>query len=58
MKVRAVGRVITVWVNGKESAHIANDTGRTAGRIGLQLHGGMDMEVYFRSIRIKILEEK
>ncbi|MFT3705735.1 MAG: DUF1080 domain-containing protein [Agriterribacter sp.] len=58
MKVRAVGKEITVWVNGKKSAYVPNDTGRTAGRIGLQLHGGMDMEVYFKNIRIKILEEK
>ena len=59
MKVRAVGKDITVWVNGKQTAHLTNDPGRTAGRIALQLHGGMDMEVYFRTVRIKqITEEK
>ena len=59
MKVRAVGKEITVWVNGKQTAHLTNDPGRTAGRIALQLHGGMDMEVYFRTVRIKqITEEK
>lgn len=57
MKVRAVGKEITVWVNGKQSAHLTNDPGRTAGRIALQLHGGMDMEVYFRKVRIKMLGE-
>lgn len=56
MKVRAVGKDITVWVNGKESAKLTNDPGRTAGRIGLQLHGGMDMEVYFKSVKIKKLD--
>ncbi len=56
MKVRAVGQEITVWVNGKQTAHLNNDPGRTAGRIALQLHGGMDMEVYFREIRIRRLE--
>lgn len=56
MKVRAVGRNITVWVNGKESARLTDDPGRTAGRIGLQLHGGMDMEIYFRSVKIKKLD--
>ncbi|PVD53396.1 hypothetical protein DC498_05865 [Terrimonas sp.] len=56
MKVRAVGRDITVWVNGKETAKLTNDPGRTAGRIGLQLHGGMDMEIYFRQVRIRSLE--
>ncbi|MGN6491704.1 MAG: 3-keto-disaccharide hydrolase [Agriterribacter sp.] len=55
MKVRAVGKDITVWVNGIQSAHLTNDPGRTAGHIALQLHGGMDMEVYFRKVRIKTL---
>jgi hypothetical protein len=58
MKVRAVGKEITVWVNGKQTAHLTNDPGRTAGRIALQLHGGMDMEVYFREVRIRMLEGK
>ncbi len=58
MKVRAVGKSITVWVNGKQSAHLSNDPGRTAGRIALQLHGGMDMEVYFREVRIKQIGEE
>lgn len=57
MKVRAVGKEITVWVNGKQTAHLTNDPGRTAGRIALQLHGGMDMEVYFREVRIKLIGE-
>lgn len=57
MKVRAVGRDITVWVNGKETARLTNDQGRTAGRIGLQLHGSMDMEIYFRQVRIRSLEK-
>lgn len=55
MKVRAVGKDITVWVNGIETAHLTNDPGRSAGNIALQLHGGMDMEVYFKKVRIKIL---
>lgn len=58
MKVRAVGKDITVWVNGKQSARLSNDPGRTAGRIALQLHGGMDMEVYFRKVRIKQIGEE
>ncbi len=53
MKVRAVGKDITVWVNGIETAHLTNDPGRSAGNIALQLHGGMDMEVYFKKVRIK-----
>ncbi|MBX3241455.1 MAG: DUF1080 domain-containing protein [Chitinophagaceae bacterium] len=55
MKVRAVGKDITVWVNDIQSAQLTNDPGRTRGHIALQLHGDMDMEVYFRKVRIKIL---
>lgn len=55
MKVRAVGKDVTVWVNGIQTAKLTNDPGRTAGHIALQLHGGMDMEVYFRKVRIKAL---
>lgn len=55
MKVRAVGRDITVWVNGKESARLTNDPGRISGHIALQLHGDMDMEVYFKKVRIRQL---
>ncbi|MBX2922910.1 MAG: DUF1080 domain-containing protein [Chitinophagaceae bacterium] len=55
MKVRAVGKDITVWVNGMQSAKLTNDPGRTSGHIALQLHGGMGMEVYFRKVRIRTL---
>lgn len=55
MKVRAVGKDVTVWVNGIQTAKLSNDPGRTTGHIALQLHGDMDMEVYFRKVRIKEL---
>ncbi|MBX3256123.1 MAG: DUF1080 domain-containing protein [Chitinophagaceae bacterium] len=55
MKVRAVGKDITVWVNGIPSATLTNDPGRLSGHIALQLHGGMDMEVYFKKVRVKTL---
>jgi hypothetical protein len=55
MKVRAVGRDITVWVNGKKSAELMNDPGRLDGHIALQLHGSMDMDVMFREVKIKEL---
>ncbi len=55
MKVRAVEKDITVWVNGIKTAELKNDPGRTQGHIALQLHGGMDMDVMYRSIKIKEL---
>jgi hypothetical protein len=56
MKVRAVGADITVWVNGIKSAEVKNDKGRKEGHIALQLHGNQDMEVQFKSVKIKELK--
>lgn len=55
MTVRAEGGHITVHVNGKKTAELFNDTGRTQGHIALQLHGGMDMHTLFKNIMIREL---
>jgi hypothetical protein len=55
MTVRAEGGNVVVKVNGKTTAQLTNDTGRTQGHIALQLHGGMDMHVLFTDIRIREL---
>ncbi|WP_336518286.1 DUF1080 domain-containing protein [Pollutibacter soli] len=54
MTVSAKGRSIVVHVNGYKTAELQNDPGRTEGHIALQLHGGQDMLVSFRNIKIKI----
>jgi len=56
MTVEARGGTIIVKVNGKESARLINDSGRAAGKIALQLHGDMDMEVLFREVKIKVFK--
>ena len=53
MTVRAEDGHVVVRVNGKKTAELTNDPGRKEGHIALQLHGGMDMHVLFRGIRIK-----
>ena len=53
MTVTARGRNVTVYVNGTKTAQVKNDQGRLSGFIALQLHGGQDMEVYFKDIEIK-----
>ncbi len=53
MIVTAVGKDVTVQVNGHETAALRNDPGRSRGYIGLQLHGGMEMEILFRDVLIK-----
>ncbi len=52
MIVAALGRSLSVYVNGKPSAHLANDPGRLEGRIALQLHGGQEGLVHFKDLAI------
>ena len=52
MEVTAIGGDITVKVNGVVSAELKNDTGRTEGKVALQMHGGQDMEVYFKNVKL------
>lgn len=55
MRITAKGRDITVTVNGIVSAELKNDPGNTVGNIALQLHGGQDMLVMFKNVRIREL---
>jgi Domain of Unknown Function (DUF1080) len=55
MRVLAVNGDITVTVNGTTSADLHNDPGSKQGHFGLQLHGGQEMLVMFKVIRIKEL---
>ncbi len=57
MTVSAHGRRIVVHVNGRKTAELFNDPGRLEGRLGLQLHGGMDMHVEFKDIELLQAEE-
>ncbi len=50
--VIAKGNNIRVFLNGHQTAALDNDTGRTKGHIGLQLHGGMEMHVMFQEVLI------
>ena len=56
MTVTAKGRDVTVTVNGTVSAQLKDDPGKwTAGPFALQVHGGQDVEVWFKDV--EILEE-
>ncbi len=55
MTVRAEKGHITVHVNGKKTAELFNDIGRTGGHIALQLHGGMEMHTLFKKLMIREL---
>lgn len=53
MIIIAKGKDVTVFVNDYKTAELKNDPGRTKGYLGLQLHGGMEMNVMFKDILIK-----
>jgi hypothetical protein len=55
LELRAVGRDVTVKINGVVCSDLKNDKGRTKGYFGLQLHGGQEMRVEYTDIRIKEL---
>jgi hypothetical protein len=55
LELRAVGRNVTVSINGVICSKLKNDKGRTKGHFGLQLHGGQEMHVEYKDIRIKEL---
>lgn len=52
MTIIAKGGNIVVFINGYKTATLTNDSGRPAGHLALQLHGGMDMNVLFKDIQI------
>ena len=58
MVIRAVGKDTTVYVNGVETVELKNDSGRTEGHFGLQLHGGQEMHVEYKDIEIRDLSKK
>lgn len=56
MTVSAYGRRVVVRVNGRKSAELVDDPGRTEGHIALQLHGGQSMHVRFRDVSLLVKE--
>jgi hypothetical protein len=52
MIVSAHGNHIMVKVNGKITAELTNDPGRKEGKLALQLHGGQDLDVWFKDLEI------
>jgi hypothetical protein len=56
MTVTARGGHITVEINGRKSAELADDPGRREGHFALQVHGGEDVDVWFKDIELQILD--
>ena len=52
LSIVANGRRVVVHLNGYKTVERMNDPGREEGHIGLQMHGGQDMDVLFREIEM------
>lgn len=52
LEVRAVGTHYKVYVDGILITDIDDPKGRTEGRLALQLHGNMEMDVTFKDLRL------
>jgi len=53
MTVEAIGPRVTVRINGQLAAHLRNDArGRAHGKFALQLHGGQEVDVWFKDLEI------
>ena len=52
MTVAAHGRRITVHVNGIRTAELFDDPGRLKGVLAMQVHGGQDVDVWFKDLEI------
>ncbi len=50
MKVKAVGKTYTVWLNGQEVVTYTSENAKEEGPIGLQLHPGNEMSIEYRNI--------
>lgn len=50
LRVETKGRSFKVWLNHVITSEMSSDTSRLEGKLGLQLHGNMDMEVKYRNI--------
>jgi len=57
MKIRVVDDNITTWLNGQEMITLTDGKiGAATGCIALQIHSGGGIKVYWRNIKIQVLE--
>ena len=53
----ARGGDVHVFINHRKTAVLKDDRGNTEGHFGLQLHGGQEMEVYFKDIDVLVRQD-
>ncbi len=52
LKIKAVGKSYTVWLNGVEVMKYTSEKMPASGPIGLQLHPGNEMSIFFKNIKV------
>ncbi len=52
MKIKVVGNTYTVWLNGKELVTYTSEGMPLEGPIGIQLHPGKEMSIFYKNIRL------
>ena len=55
-KLRAKGDIFTVYINGTEAVSYQNAKYADPAPVGLQIHGGLDMKIEFRNLKVKELK--
>ena len=57
MKIRVEGGRVETWLNGHKMISLEDEKiGRASGIIALQIHSGGGIRVYWRNIRIRVLD--
>lgn len=52
MRIQAVGKEYTVWLQGKKVMTYNSDSAITEGPLGIQLHGGRNMGIDYRKLKL------
>lgn len=52
IKVKAVGKLYTVWLNGEQVLVYESDSAIEKGPIGFHLHPGREMKIQFKNIKL------
>ncbi len=56
MKIKAIGKTYTVWLNGVEVMAYTSENMPALGPIGIQLHPGNEMSISYKNIRLAELK--
>ncbi len=52
MRIQAIGKEYTVWLQGEKVMTYKSDSAIDEGPIGIQLHGGRNMAIDYRKLKL------